>query len=162
MRSLFRLTLTIGFVLFCVSSAAAADSKSHRAAVLELMEMFEMEKMLETQIQTMLNAQAQADPGINEVRQIMLDFYRKCMSWNAIKADVTRIYMEAFTEVELRELIAFYKTPTGRKAIATLPSLTEKSMQFGVKRALEHQTELKQALQEHAKAKSPAKPSAKP
>jgi hypothetical protein len=37
---------------------------------------------------------------------------------------IYQIYDEAFTESELKELIAFYRTPTGQKAAAFLPSLS--------------------------------------
>jgi hypothetical protein len=37
---------------------------------------------------------------------------------------IYRIYDKAFTESELKELIAFYQTPTGQKAARFLPSLS--------------------------------------
>ena len=37
---------------------------------------------------------------------------------------IIQIYDKAFTESELRELVAFYKTSTGQKALAFLPSLS--------------------------------------
>ncbi len=37
------------------------------------------------------------------------------------------LYNEYFTEAELQDLIAFYKTPTGQKTAAIFPELTERS-----------------------------------
>lgn len=37
---------------------------------------------------------------------------------------VLQVYDQAFTEAELRELIAFYGTPTGQKALKFLPTLS--------------------------------------
>jgi len=37
---------------------------------------------------------------------------------------VFQVYDQAFTEVELQELIAFYSTPTGQKAVQFLPTLS--------------------------------------
>jgi hypothetical protein len=38
------------------------------------------------------------------------------------------LYAKHFTENELRDLIAFYKTPTGRKTLAVMPELMTDSM----------------------------------
>ena len=37
---------------------------------------------------------------------------------------VVPVYDKHFTEAELQELVAFYKTPIGQKAIETLPKIT--------------------------------------
>ena len=42
---------------------------------------------------------------------------------------IYQIYDKTFTEVELRELITFYKTPTGKKALVFLPSLSNQVQQ---------------------------------
>jgi uncharacterized protein len=39
------------------------------------------------------------------------------------------LYDKYFNEQELKELIAFYRTPAGRKAIAVLPALMQEGMQ---------------------------------
>lgn len=38
------------------------------------------------------------------------------------------LYAKYYTEQELQDLIDFYKTPTGREAIATLPQLTKEAI----------------------------------
>ena len=45
---------------------------------------------------------------------------------------IFRIYDTSFTETELKELIAFYRTPTGQKALVFLPSLSKRvQSEFG-------------------------------
>jgi hypothetical protein len=45
---------------------------------------------------------------------------------------ILRIYDTTFTEAELKELIAFYETPTGQKAALFLPSLSDRvQSEFG-------------------------------
>ena len=45
---------------------------------------------------------------------------------------IFRIYDTSFTETELKELIAFYRTPTGQKAAVFLPSLSNRvQTEFG-------------------------------
>jgi hypothetical protein len=44
---------------------------------------------------------------------------------------IAMLYAETFSEQELGELIAFYRTDVGQKAIRELPKLTQESMKFG-------------------------------
>jgi hypothetical protein len=41
------------------------------------------------------------------------------------------LFMETYTESELREIIKFYRTPIGRKAIQTFPEVSRKGMERG-------------------------------
>jgi hypothetical protein len=45
-----------------------------------------------------------------------------------MQQELTRIYAAHFTEQELKEALAFYKTPLGRKLIAEEPKALEESM----------------------------------
>jgi hypothetical protein len=55
---------------------------------------------------------------------------------------MVRLYMDRFSEKELREITAFYRTPAGRKAIDTLPELMRLSATYGLRKAEEHAAEL--------------------
>jgi len=46
---------------------------------------------------------------------------------------VTVLYDKAFTGQEIKDIIAFYQTPTGRKSIAIMPQLIQGSMMVGQK-----------------------------
>ena len=63
-----------------------------------------------------------------------------------LESEMVRLYMEAFSEKELREITAFYKTPVGRKAIATMPELMRQGAEIGMKRTQEHAEELQEML----------------
>ncbi len=41
-----------------------------------------------------------------------------------------RIYASHFTEAELKELLAFYQSPLGRKSVAEEPKITDESMAY--------------------------------
>ncbi|MBN8920480.1 MAG: DUF2059 domain-containing protein, partial [Rhizobiales bacterium] len=45
-----------------------------------------------------------------------------------IETILTRIYAQAFTEGELKDALAFYKTPLGQKIIQQEPQVLEQSM----------------------------------
>ena len=42
--------------------------------------------------------------------------------------DIARLYAQHFTEAELKEMIAFYKTPTGRKLVADEPAIIQQGL----------------------------------
>jgi hypothetical protein len=60
------------------------------------------------------------------------------------------IYARNFTADELRDVTAFYQTPTGRKMLEKLPALTQESMvagqRFGQALAKEFETRIKDEL----------------
>ena len=68
------------------------------------------------------------------------------MSWDSLKADYARIYAEAFTEDELRQIITFYKTPAGQKAINKIPMLMGMGAALGQKRVQENRAELQEMI----------------
>ena len=59
------------------------------------------------------------------------------------------LYAKYYTEKELKDLIKFYRTPTGRKAIATLPQLTKEALEQSNQILLPEITQLlKEIMQE--------------
>jgi len=83
-------------------------------------------------------------------KDVVRAWFQKVFSEADIESDMVKLYMEKFSEKELREIAAFYKTPAGRKAIAAMPDLMEQAAEIGMKRAQEHGYELDEMI---AKAK---------
>ncbi len=44
--------------------------------------------------------------------------------------EVARLYASRFTEQELKEILVFYKSPTGKKLLAEQPQVVDRSMKF--------------------------------
>jgi hypothetical protein len=65
---------------------------------------------------------AQVDSLRQEFERIQVDFLANVMD------DAPPIYARHFTASELREMIAFYQTPVGKKAIAVLPQVMTEVM----------------------------------
>ena len=59
-------------------------------------------------------------------------FFTQNFKWDDVKPKLAKLYADAFTEAELREIIAFYETPTGQKAVARLPALTQEAGQIAM------------------------------
>jgi hypothetical protein len=47
-----------------------------------------------------------------------------------LMAEVAALYASHFTETEIKEILAFYKTPVGKKMIAEEPKAIDKSMTY--------------------------------
>jgi hypothetical protein len=44
--------------------------------------------------------------------------------------EVARLYATSFSEQELKEILAFYKTPSGKKLLTEQPKMVDDSMKF--------------------------------
>jgi hypothetical protein len=64
------------------------------------------------------------------------------MSWESLKPEFLKIYANAFTATELREINKFYATDTGKKTIENMPALMAQGAQIGAVRVQENIGEL--------------------
>jgi len=71
---------------------------------------------------------------------------QKYIGWQALKDDLTAMYLQAFTEAELDQMNAFYSSPTGQKVLQRLPELVRQRNQLAMQRLQEHIGELQQAV----------------
>ena len=99
------------------------------------------------------------DPDMGPHRELVRGWFQKVFSKAEIESDLVNLYMERFSEKELREIAAFCKTPAGRKAIAAMPDLIKEASEIGMKRAQEHGYELDEMI-EQAKEEREGQPSA--
>jgi hypothetical protein len=116
--------------------------------VLELCNVMDLEHIMQDSMNRMIDLQLQQAPQIQSARPQFEKFFNKYLSWTALKDDYVKLYMDTFSEPELRELITFYKTPTGKKAVKQMPQLLQKGAELGASRVREHMGELMQMLQQ--------------
>lgn len=86
------------------------------------------------------------EPEISLQKDVIRAWCQKQFADADLEKEMVRLYMDRFSEKELREVIAFYKTPTGRKAIETLPELMRQGATLGMQKAQEHAVELQEML----------------
>ena len=131
-------------------TAPTTPSASHVAAAHDLLDAMKLRTTLVQMVNSMLDQQVAANPQIAPYKQIMSDFMKKHMSFDTLKPEFARLYAEEFTEPELKELAAFYRTPTGAKMANKLVVLTQKGAQIGQRRVQQHLPELQQAIMQAA------------
>ena len=131
----------------CYAQADSA-SRSHADAAAELLEVFEAEKLLHDTIDLMLKVEMEQNPMLAQFEDILRAFFAKHMAWQTLQPEYVRLYMEAFTEDELRELIAFYQTETGKKSVSLMPQLMQQGATLGRRQVQDNQHELEQMILE--------------
>lgn len=147
-------TVIAGLLLaFNVHLVVAQDmpvSAGREAAARELVEIMNLERQMMGGATAMMDALVLQSPQLNAYRDVILGWAKSVMSWEVFGPKYVAMYAAAFTEQELRDLIAFYRTPTGQKALTLLPELASQGAQFGAIEARARQSELQQLIQRRA------------
>lgn len=122
-------------------------------AVNELMVVMEIDKQMNGGFEAMLPAvdQLALQLSLNEEeKKELLDIYR---AW--FEEDIDRkklvdgtadLYRQAFSEDEIKEMLQFFSTPTGKKVVKESPALMQKGAQLGMVEAQEKQALLLERL----------------
>lgn len=132
-------------VLFVSYGQSFADNNSKMEAEI-LLSTMGMDTALEQTISQMLDIQLQQNPTLAPFKQVMLRFFNKHMSYESLKPEMVAIYSETFTLTELKEINAFYKTPTGSKTIEKMPELMARGGQIGAQRVQDNIQELQEMI----------------
>jgi len=136
------IVLALLLALPLCAGAAGRPTSSHDQAVLELFNVMGLERNAVVGATAMIDAQIQSNPAIEPYRGVMVEWATKFLKWDEMLPEMTAIYKETFNEQEIREMTAFYRTPTGRKVLETLPEVMQRSASVGVSLAQKHQAEL--------------------
>lgn len=136
-------------LLLAASQITLADTASEKEAA-ELMEAVGMKSALEQSMEQMLDVQINNNPSLAPFRSVMLTFFKKYMSYESLKPDIIRIYADAFTAQELKDIRDFYGSKTGQKAIKLMPQLMRQGGEIGAKRVQAHIGELETMIKAEA------------
>ena len=132
-------------VIWFLSSVgySQADQNDHRAIALELAEMaYPDETILVTAMggaKLAVEGSLEGDPKTRQYAAVMEKAILEVIETNFRDPETIKrfrdmqvgLFMETYTESELRELVKFYRTPIGKKAIQTLPEITRKGIERG-------------------------------
>jgi len=141
----------VAVVLMAAVVPARADEKSHRKTAEDLLKAMDVEKTMQASIDAALDLQIKANPGLARFKDVMKKFLTKHMSYASIKEDLIKLYVKEFTEDELKDLMKFYQTPTGKKFLKKAPVMMQKGGELGLKRVQENMPELKKMIEDSLK-----------
>ena len=144
-----------------LEGSAAAPSEEYRAVVKTLLEELGaaqlvvqiMSGAVEAHVRTLEQAGTPITPEMAQViRETIDEFAREFGEDGAFLSMVTPIYAKHFTASELEQILAFYRTPIGAKAVRAMPAIASESMAAGQKLAAEILPKLAARLQERLQA----------
>lgn len=127
---------------------AQTPSPSHVQAAEELLGIIDVEKTTTEGMELMLKQQIQQNPAMARLEDIMREFVQKAMNWTELKPEYVRLYTDIYTEAELREMVAFYRTPLGKRMLDTLPQLMARSNEISQRRMQQHLPEMMRRMME--------------
>jgi hypothetical protein len=67
------------------------------------------------------------------------------------ETEMVNLYAEAFSDSEMDELLAFYRSPLGQKALARMPELMRRGAEVGSRIAKQHTPELEEMIAKRKK-----------
>jgi hypothetical protein len=123
-----------------------APASSHEQAARELYHLLGGEKLAEGGAEAMMGL-IRDNPNLAPYEDVFRAWYKKVFAAGDLEGEMVKIYMGAFTEDELHQLAAFYRTPVGQKAISTMPEVAKKGAAVGLRLAKEHSGELQEMLE---------------
>ena len=98
-----------------------------------------------------LDIQLQQNPALAPYKLVMMEFFKKHMSYESLKPELIKAYSKEFTGSELREINTFYLTNVGKKTIEKMPALMAQTAQMGATRVQENIGELQAMIQAESK-----------
>lgn len=127
-------------ILLATSCYSYADSESKQAKLNELVNIMDMDSMVDqmySQMEAMMqNMSTQMGVQPSE-QEIFDDYYSQMvlimneeMSWAKMEPLIVNIYDNNFTEEEINDILAFYKTETGQSLLLKMPAVMQESMQI--------------------------------
>jgi hypothetical protein len=93
-----------------------------------------------------MKAQGLPPETMEKIHTEAMRFFDENFKWEEVKPKVAELYTKNFTEQELREIVNFYNTPTGKKAVEKLPSLLQDAMKDGMAKVQKNMPELQRKI----------------
>ena len=141
MRTIWYVCLMIiAFVL--PHAVCLADNASHRQAAETLLTVIKTEQDIQESADRLAENLLKQNPQLAQHNTVVKTFITKYMNWPTLKEDVINLYVQAFTEDELKQLTTFYRSPIGQKAADKMPQLVDAGTQLGITRLRANREEL--------------------
>jgi len=141
-----RIVVVAVAILFATGFSASAQDQSRRALAEELMTLLKVQENMEkslTLMKQMVTAQIEqlkplagkssVPPEVSGQMNKMIDLVGQELSWDKLKDEYVSLYADLFTDGELKDMIAFYQTPSGQAFVNKQPELVKRSMDISQK-----------------------------
>ncbi len=134
-----KIILAFAFCLVPVATYAAPPANTpSEASVNELMQLTHVEGIIGSiyaQMDQMMAGMAQ-QMGIQASEEALFDQYmsklntliRNEINWENMQAPLRKVYTDNFTQQEVNDMVAFYRTESGKAMVRKMPTVMQQSM----------------------------------
>jgi len=88
----------------------------------------------------------EADSKFKKIEDKIREFYNKYIGWDSMKDDLAKLYAKHYTAEEIKDIIKFYKTKTGKKVLKNIGKLSYEGQMITREKLQLHIDELKDIL----------------
>ncbi|TKB46005.1 DUF2059 domain-containing protein [Ferrimonas sediminicola] len=127
----------LAVVLLLLPVSVWVDPQSKQQMINELIDVMQMESSTDATYEQMdgmmkgLSAQMgikpEEQPIYDRFYEKMTELFKEEVSWQKLSPVMVESYQKHFTEREIREMLAFYKTETGQSIIAKQPLVMQEA-----------------------------------
>ncbi|MBB1354424.1 MULTISPECIES: DUF2059 domain-containing protein [Pseudoalteromonas] len=130
--------LLVSLLIF--SSSLYAEQNTKQQKIDELISVMNLDSMVDSmygQVEGMMKGMSD-QMGVKPSEQAIFDKYygdmttvlKTEMSWAKMQPMMVNVYDKHFSEQEIADMLAFYKTDTGQKILEKMPVVMQESMQM--------------------------------
>ena len=142
--------MIFALVPFAMVSAQEQEAKKPAEELLELMKFKQIMKDTANagfaSFLNQLRKQGFPEAGVKEVAEAADVYFDQVASDPDLKKAMVELYEKEFTQDEIKELVVFYRTPLGQKALQKLPALSQAGAKLGEKYANKHQAGFREQM----------------
>jgi uncharacterized protein len=139
-----------GVLLAALPGSLHGQESPRRSAAMELLELMQMDSMVVQGALTAIDAQIRGMPAMEGYRDVMETFMRETLAWEHVGPPLADLYAETYSEAELREIILFYRTPTGQRLLETQSELMARGAAIGEAQVQARQAVLERRIRQRA------------
>lgn len=150
-------------IAFCFPLSTRADDASKMAKIHEL---FKVSKMDQLSAQSMRLAENQVKAGmvrqmfgvklnadqqeeLNHLSGKLMKILSSALNWDALEPEYAKLYAAAYTEQQIDDLLAFYKSPTGQVMIEKMPVLMQEANAVVQKRMADAMPQIQKLIKDY-------------
>src|SRR5262245_42773517 len=147
------LALGLFGIMACLCGPMALGSTaSYDEAVAQIIDILDLQHDTMWASVQAANLMISQNPSLKSDKKLYKQWSDKYLTWDAIRPEVVNAIKKAFNEPELREMITFYSTPTGKRVLQELPQLQITLLSLGSSQANSHRPELERMIRDQRKS----------
>jgi len=139
----------VALLLFAAAGASrAAEAPPGKAR--DLYRLIGGDRTIEQAADAMLTA-IRANPQLQPYGDVIKEWFSRVVATGEFETEMVKLYADAFTDAELDELLAFYRSPLGQKSLERMPELMRRGADIGSRIAKQHTGELEEMIAKRKK-----------